>query len=43
VTREAYTWKPTLAGKYSFCKGVSIDLYVFVGRELETFGTKEKD
>lgn len=43
VTREAYTWKPTLAGKYSFCKGVSIDLYVFVGRDLVSYGTKENN
>jgi hypothetical protein len=35
---EAYTWKPTLAGKYTFCKGVPIDLYILVGNNLDGYG-----
>ena len=41
IVIEAYTWKPTLAGKYTFCNGVPIDLYILVGKSLEGYGVKE--
>lgn len=43
VKIESFTWKPTLAGKYSLCQGPPIDLYILVGKRLEYFGENKID
>jgi hypothetical protein len=42
VRIEMYAQKPSLAGKYTFCKGGPINLYILVGGKLEGFGTKKR-
>ena len=40
---ESYTWQPTLAGRYSFCAGTSIDLYILVGGKLSGYGLRNQE
>lgn len=41
VVIETYTWKPTLAGKYTFCSGLPIDLYILVGKQMQRYSVKK--
>lgn len=43
VAIETFAWKPTLAGKYTYCKGVPIDLYILVGKKLNAYTIKENE
>jgi uncharacterized protein YcfL len=40
VVIESYSWKPTLVGKFTFCKGITIDLYILVGNKMEKYKVK---
>jgi hypothetical protein len=39
VKIEMFARNPSLMGKYTFCKGGPIDLYILVGKKLEGFET----
>jgi hypothetical protein len=38
---EMFVRKPSLVGKYTFCKSGPINLFILIGRKLEGFATKK--